>query len=255
MRRALAMFCLTVLATGALPGCGVGPVEAVGLLPGTLGTDLVAHWTFDDGSGSQVRDSSGFARDGALNGTTWTWLAQGRFGGALHMQQGDYVQVDGFPNATPGWTVSAWVQIASADIGMGEASILGTEDVFKGGWEMKLTTSSGSNEYHFGYWIGPGQSDYAFYSCLQCIVPDHWQHLTAVVDGTTSTLAFYLDGELRSRKAWSRLILPGVPTLYMGRWATTNPPRLFIGALDDVAIWSRPLMSDEIALLQQAAAP
>jgi hypothetical protein len=41
----------------------------------------------------------------------------------------------------------------------------------------------------------------------------------------------------------------------MGRWATTDPARLLGGSLDDIAIWSRPLMSAEIALLTQAAAP
>lgn len=243
------------LVAGLLFGCGTGPIDAVGLVPGTLSTGLVAHWTFDDGTGAVVRDSSGSARDGAIHGSTWSWLAQGRFAGALHLEQGDYVTVDNFPNATPGWTVATWVQFPSASVGIGDATAISTEDVFKGGWEINLTAVQADLRYHFGFWTGPGSYDYAHYECLGCIHPDRWQHLAAVVDGAADTLAFYLDGVLQARQTIPRTISPGVSTLYMGRWATTDPARLLVGSLDDIAIWSRPLMSAEIALLTQAAAP
>jgi hypothetical protein len=79
--------------------------------------------------------------------------------------------------------------------------------------------------------------------------------VATVVDGAASTLSFYLDGVLQDRHQVPQAISPGVSTLYMGRWATTNPARLLVGSLDDIAIWSRPLVSEEIALLTQAPAP
>jgi hypothetical protein len=39
------------------------------------------------------------------------------------------------------------------------------------------------------------------------------------------------------------------------RWATADPARLLVGSLDDIAVWSRPLQSAEIALLTQAPPP
>jgi hypothetical protein len=203
-----------------------------------------------------VRDSSGKGRNGTVNGATWSWLQAGRFAGALRLEQGDYVSVEDFPDATSGWTVSVWVQVRSADVGIGEATIISTEDVFKGGWEMNLTADSAHMEYHFGYWTGPTSYDYdAHYECPNCIRADRWQHVTAVVDGAAGTLAFYLDGGLQARVQVQRTISPGVPTLSMGRWATADPARLLAGSLDDVAIWSRALVSEEIALLHQAPAP
>lgn len=172
-----------------------------------------------------------------------------------NLEQGDYVAVDSFPNATPGWTVATWVQIASTNVGIGDATVISTEDVFKGGWEMNLTALQSDLRYHFGFWTGPGSYDYAHYECLGCIHPDRWQHLAAVVDGAAKTLTFCLDGVLQVRQTIPRPISPGVSTLTMGRWATTDPARLLVGSLDDIAIWSRPLMSAEIALLTQAAAP
>ncbi|HEX7507910.1 MAG TPA: LamG domain-containing protein [Polyangia bacterium] len=244
------------LAALLLSACGTGPIDAVGLSPGGLSQELVGHWSFDEGADSVIHDSSGKGHDGNINGSDWSWLSQGRFGGALHLEQGDFVAVDSFPNATLGWTVSAWVQIASKDVGMSLATVISAEDVFHGGWEMNLSTLPTDLYYDFGYWTGPGTFDYlAYYACKKCIHPDHWQHVAAVVDGAASTLSFYLDGVLQDRHQVPQAISPGVSTLYMGRWATTDPARLLVGSLDDIAIWSRPLVSEEIALLTQAPAP
>ena len=46
----------------------------------------------------------------------------------------------------------------------------------------------------------------------------------------------------------------GERTLYMGRWPQT-PTRPLTGALDDVAIYARALVPEEIALLSRAQAP
>jgi len=244
---------LAAVAVGLSSACGSGAIDAIGLAPGALSQGLVAHWTFDEGSDSVVHDSSGNSHDGNLNGSTWSWLSQGRFGAALHLEQGDFVAVDSFPDATEGWTVSAWVQIASKDVGMGLATVISTEDLYRGGWEMNLNALPTDLQYDFGYWTGPGLWDYsAYYPCTNCIRPDQWQHVAAVVDGAGKTLSFYLDGVLQGWDEVPQAISPGVSTLYMGRWATTDPARLLVGSLDDIAIWSRPLVSKEIALLSQA---
>jgi len=245
--------CLAGLAATLVSACGSGPIDAVGLAPGGLSMGLVAHWTFDEGADSAVHDSSGKGHDGTIDGAGWSWLSQGRFGGALHLEQGDAVTVDNFPNATESWTVSAWVQVASKNVGMGLATLISTEDLYHGGWEMNLSALPTDLQYDFGYWTGPGPYDYsAYYACTNCMRPDHWQHLAAVVDGASSTLSFYLDGVLQGRRQIPRGISPGVSTLSMGRWATTDPARLLAGSLDDIAIWSRPLVSAEIALLTQS---
>ena len=245
-----------ILATaGSLSGCGTGPIDAFGLLPDALSSGLVAHWRFDEGTGTTVADSSGNARNGVLNGSTWSWLpqGQGQFGAALHLRQGDYVTVNGFPHATAGWTVAVWVRFAPQNPAVGEVTVLSTEDVFKGGWEINLIDRDLT--YHFGFFRGPDSSDYTHYNCAGCVRPDEWQHLAAVVDGAASTMAFYLDGVSQQRQSILQAILPGVATLYMGRWATRDPARLFVGSLDDVAIWSRPLSAAEVVRLTQAPAP
>jgi hypothetical protein len=244
-----------MVAVAVLPACGNAAMDAVRLVPGGLSQGLIAHWTFDDDGGSSVRDSSSNHHDGTVNGSTWSWLGQGRFGGALHLEQGDYVSVESFPNATSGWTVSAWLFIASKDVGTDDVTVISTEDVYKGGWEMNLAAAPAPLHQHFAFWKGPGGPDYAHAECLGCLRADEWQHFAGVVDGATRTLSIYLDGVLQDRILDLPPISPGVPTLYMGRWATTDPARLLVGSLDDIAIWNRALVGVEIASLTQAPAP
>jgi hypothetical protein len=231
-----------------LGACGTGPLDAVEL-------DLVAHWTFDEGVADKVRDWSPNHFDGSIHGSTWSWLSEGRFGKALHLEQGDYVTVDNFPSATSSWTVSVWVQVASGDIGKGEMTVISTEDVFKGGWEMNLTTPSETeSQYHFGFYPGSGNT-YDHTECANCIKPDQWQHVTAVVDGSARTLTIYLEDAPQTPASIREVILPGVPTLYMGCWSTKDPARLLVASLDDISLWSRALRPEEIATLTRAPAP
>lgn len=235
-----------------LCACGTGPIDAVDL-------DLVAHWTFDEGRGDKVRDSSPNHFDGTINGSTWSWVPNARFNAGLHLEQGDYLTVDNFPNATRSWTVSAWIWIASQDADKGDMTIVSTEDVYKGGWElniMVLSTADGTGpQYHFGYYVGPGPVDYDHSECAGFIKMDSWQHVTAVLDGSAKTLTMYLGDVAQPPVTIRQVISPGVPTLYMGRWATTDPARLLVGSLDDISLWNRALGPEEVAALTRSPAP
>jgi hypothetical protein len=135
-----------------------------------------------------------------------------------------------------------------------EATVISTELVYHGGWEMNLNLTA-SSQYHFGFWVGPNPTDWAHCECANCIQADRWQHVVAVVDGSADTLAIYLDGVVQVRASVPKGISPGVPTLYMGRWSTTDPARLFAGSIDDISIWRRALTDAEVASLTRAPAP
>ena len=54
-----------------LASCGTTPLEAVTVDPRSLAMGLVAHWTFDERSGTVVGDHSGNGHDGQLTGGSW----------------------------------------------------------------------------------------------------------------------------------------------------------------------------------------
>jgi hypothetical protein len=231
-----------------LASCGPSRIDAVGLAPPTLGSGLVAHWTFDQGAGTVLEDDSGNRRNGTITGATWT--NDGRFDGALHFQRGNAVTVENFPDATESWSFSAWIRISEEDAVNDELGVaVTTEDYQKGGWEFQTYGRSSGVYWHFGYWIG-GSSQYAHYEC-RCFDIGRWSHATIVVDATA--LSFYVDGQLMESPPSPPRILPGTPTLYMGKWMGAG--RLFSGSLDDVAIYSRALSAVEVAELHQRPPP
>ncbi|HWA70880.1 MAG TPA: LamG domain-containing protein [Polyangiaceae bacterium] len=234
-----------------IAGCGPTYIDATGLAPTTLGTGLVAHWTFDDMDGSVLLDDSGNRRDGTVSGATFR--ADGRFGGALHFVPGDSVTVGNFPYATSSWTFSGWVHIGDEDSVTDDfGTLVSTETMQQdGGWEFQTRGRSAGIYWTFAYWLGPGRG-YAHYDC-QCFELGRWSHATVVVDGARSRLSFYVDGQLADTNALPGAISPGTSDLLMGKW--DGPARLFSGAIDDVAIYNRALSAAEVAELDARPAP
>jgi hypothetical protein len=129
-------------------------------------------------------------------------------------------------------------------------SIMSTENVFEGGWQLHLDTRPGFHQFDAAYWAG--SSDYVVAAC-KCLDADRWIHLTAVFDHDRGELRFYRDDALVDRKALPMPILPGDSTLYFGRWNMNA--RLLSATIDDFAIWSRALASREVAALSTQPAP
>lgn len=247
-----AVVCAAALAW--LAGCGAGPLDAVTIDPRSLAAGLVAHWSFDEGSGTVVGDRSGNGHDGQLTGGAWT--TSGHFGGALTLSSGDHVTVPNFPQATPGWTVSVWTRTTAAQLAAGAAeegeTILTTENVFEGGWQLHLDNRPGFERFDAAYWAGSSANDYVVVFC-SCIEVERWIHLTAVFDADARQLTLHRDGVVVDRRTMPMPILPGDSTLYIGRW--NQNVRFLSATVDDFAIWSRPLGAADIAIISQQPPP
>jgi hypothetical protein len=251
--RAGARATLARLAIGAaLAGCSAAPIDVATLAPDSLTDDQVAHWRFDDGSGYTVRDSSGNGRDGVINGITSSWVT-GKFGGALHFVGGDQVSVLGFPQATRSYTVAAWLRVEMLDVDFENPSptLVTTETTLVGGWSLNAIVGPPPGNYAFVYYGGTGVQDVA--AQCACFEVGPWVHLAGVVDADEGSSTLYVNGEVRQRISPAPAIPPGERTLRMGRSATQG--RLLTGALDDVVIYARALVPEEINRLVAAAAP
>ena len=258
--RALVLTATAALAAGA--ACTPGPIDVATITPSSLAMGLVAHWTFDEGAGATAHDSSGNLRDGAISGTDpfgggWSW-APGHFDGALHFTGTDQVTVGSppFPQATASYTVAAWLMVQYGDFNPPLAAILSTETGFGGGWSLNLAPPppppGGGGSYRFAYPIGPTPQDYIFIEC-DCFALNQWMHLAAVLDAETATLAMYVNGSEMVRVPATKAIAPHQGTLFVGRWP--GPGRNLAGTVDDVAIYSRALVPEEVARLAAAPAP
>jgi hypothetical protein len=244
---------IALLAGPAAAACSAGPIEVARLQPGSLADGMVAHWAFDERMGDVLHDDSGNKRDGQITGATWI---DGRFDGALHFNAGDAVAVQTFPDGAASWSVSLWVRIDTSELGSDYVTLVSSEIPFVGGWEVNAIFTPGEPRYHFGYWVGPSESDYDYVEC-NCFAADDWVHVAAVVDGGAKTLTLYVNGQQVQQAPQRAKISPGSPILYMARWSQTDPAplRLLTGALDDIAVWSRPLVPQEITILSTSPVP
>jgi hypothetical protein len=241
-----------------LVGCTADPIDAVRLSPQGRVSGMVAHWPFD-GDSTVVTDRSRNGRNGTMSGGAIA--SDGRFGDALHLESGNYVTVQNFPaETTPSWTVAGWVRIPDGPDAAAPniETVLSTEKLFEGGWEVNILPDPAGPRVEFAYWVGtpPGVTDPA-YGYIKpncpCIVPGIWTHIAGVVDADQNKVSIFQNGALRIAVDMPRTIIPGNNFLYMGRW-DNDPNRPLVAALDDIAIYNRALVPEEIVELSQRPA-
>jgi hypothetical protein len=243
----------TTLLVVALAGCGPAPIEAVTVSGSSLARGLIAHWSFDEQSGTTVADRSGNGHDGQLTGGSW--VGEGRFGGGLRLQPGETVTIPAFPHATPDWTVSVWIKLSDADraaFTTERAVLLTAERASMGGWEIEFDPRPGFDWLEASYYVASPTNDYVVLDC-KCIETDRWMHWTAVFDATNDRFGLYHGVRLADSSSLPAPILPGDPDLNIGQWHQGG--RSISGVIDDYAIWSRALSGDEVAAIDARAVP
>ena len=265
-RAARAIGCVVFLAA-----CSPGAIEVVDVDPASLGTGLLAHWRFDDGTGSVLTDHSGNGLNGQILNASWIEGPPG-FGGALHFNASE-VSVPMFPRALPmgPWTVAGWARLHAENFNSTYLTLISTENVFHGGWQMNAGETPVTDVppsipiYQFGYWVGPMEGDYFVVNCA-CVLYDEWVHLAAVVDPMNRQMLFYRNGVYQETTvpaagAAFPPIKEGSATLYLGRWPPNPPPdgpeikRELTGDLDDFVVYSRALAPREIERLAREGLP
>jgi len=231
----------------SLAGCGDAVLDAVGLPPRVLADGLVAHWALDEGGGTIAGDSSGNGHDGQLTGGTW--ITDARFGGGLRLVAGDAVAVQGFPAATPNWSVSLWIRMSDEQLAFNSidpfTEILSAENLGSGGWQINIDKRLAEPRLVFSYWAPPLMG-YVGTEC-SCVSTGVWIHLVATVDVDTNRITLYRDGKVADQEIRPSDIVPGDSTLHFGGWNMGD--RLLSGDLDDIAVWQRALTPQEINAL------
>ena len=224
-------------------------VVILALLAGSTQADLVAHWTFDEGSGTVAEDFSGNGNDGTLEGDP-QWVA-GQIGGALEFDgSGDYVSAPYIPLDNRSFTVTMWVN---------PVLYTGEQIVFS-----QRQTSATNTDLHFrlgGPGVGGGNVPVGgvrmgFYSNDLdtpggLIEDNNWYHITFWYDFENQNRRIYIDGELQAEAAATPYLGTSGNTV-IGSWAGST--QWFQGIIDDVRVYDHPLSEAEIMGAMQGEA-
>jgi parallel beta-helix repeat protein len=203
-------------------------------ITGTVSSNLVAYWNFDEGTGSTAADASGNANHGTLvNGPQW---ASGVAGHALSFDgSDDSVDVLNSTslNVSNVFTLSAWVKPAAAYTDF--------RSILVKNYKYYLYASVA------GY-CGDGSPLAGFAEttnntvCEPAPLPiNTWTHLSLTSDGSTLTL--YRNGIAIATAAAGETLSPSTGNLQIG---ASQYGERFQGLIDEVQIYNKVLSAAEI---------
>jgi hypothetical protein len=215
---------------------------------------LVGWWTFDDGSGTVAKDSSGKGKDATLvGGPAWV---KGKVGsGALSFDAvDDIVEVPEVPafDMSDALTITAWIKVnnLSTYYFILDKSPSGTApDNYPGNYEFR-TNPSGNLQ--FGHQWSQG-TDYTFYDSTTQVTAGRWTHV-AVTVVKAGAIKFYIDGAPAGQAAQSTNwpVLNDEPLRIGGR---KDGYSFFSGSIDDVRLYNRALTAGQVKTVSDGGAP
>ncbi|MCH8219342.1 MAG: LamG domain-containing protein, partial [Planctomycetes bacterium] len=200
--------------------------------------DLVAHWTFDEGSGTVAADSSGNGYDAVFFGAP-VW-AEGVYDGALQFGDLDYVEATGYVGITGSdpRTITAWMKTSTT----GQQNLITWgENIATQKWRIRIEATNNSLrvENNGGnHWGTTNISD------------GEWHHIAVTFedDGTPDIrdCLLYVDGQLEGTAGGGNQAVNtsagGIVRIGKQPWNTNS----FDGSIDDVRIYNHALSADEI---------
>lgn len=239
-----------------------GPVSADVLLPNIspatgLANGLDGYWTFDETSGGILHDSSGNGYNGTLvnfPGGQGDWTS-GQTGGALQFggpSTHQYVSVPNFAMPTASMTLTAWVWASATP---NWATIAAN---WNGAWGAFNYATFGSTP-SMSLYVADGGSppnivnvDYGVSSASLSV--DQWHFLAFVANSQTGTVTFMQDGVVTGGFRYGAQLFASSSQLNIGDDPSDTSPGQgnWDGKIDDLAIWTRALSSQELASIYNA---
>jgi hypothetical protein len=237
----------TLFATAIVIGLGAGATRQADAAVPTAG--LVAHWSFDEGSGTSAADRSGNGHAGTVQyGATWAAGAQCKLGACVQLDgSDDYVRVTDTASLklTGDVTVSAWIK----------PTAVGTErTVVSKRYEYELGAITAAAPHPLKWTHKAAGGAVVSGQLTTSTDPDRWHHVVLVRDGTAREVRGYEDGTLNATGAYSAPPATSTYNLNIGR----NPGggQHFKGLVDEVRIYNRTLSPAEVQeLYDEAGAP
>jgi len=204
---------------------------------------LVGWWTFDEGSGTVAKDSSGQNNDGTFFGEP-AWGHEGDHRGVLLFDgSDDYVFIDGLFQV-PVYTIALWFRV---DNGTGQRDIFSAYAVGVAHGILLEMQADGTLRYLHRYPLGTGGGTNIY--TTTSYDDGEWYH--AVMVKSIDTITLYINGEQLDSTADTSVYTPGDAFgVALGCLDDERGlARMFPGAMDDIRIYNRPMSQEEIQTL------
>jgi hypothetical protein len=229
-----------------------------------LDTGLVGEYLFN----GNASDSSGNGKNGVINNLS---LATDRFGvsGAAYNFSGNYSYITIptlLPNIGAGATMFAWFKADPSQL-FGQQNIISQPRgnlPFQNqlvGLRLQINTGDGSSNFRVNAGYNDNtQNSVVFGPDNTAVADGNWHSVAATLfsDSTSRTLSVYFDGVFAQSVSLSPLNVASDVPFYIGTQfdpLITNNESPFIGVIDDVRVYNRPLNTEEVHALHLVPEP
>jgi prepilin-type N-terminal cleavage/methylation domain-containing protein len=206
-----------------------------------IGVDAVGYWTFDEGSGTQVKNYSGSGNNGTWQGTGGHWSATDKmFGAAAGSFNGtnDYVNCGSGAslNITSSITIEAWIKPTQEGASRA-AQIFSRHSWNNAGYRFGINQYTGRLDF-YTFQSGANQNTYA----SNAFKYGEWNHIVVTRNGTVANI--YINSKDVTTVHASHID----PATYGGSAtiSTSYAAETFNGLMDEVRVYSTALSQAEI---------
>lgn len=224
----------------------VMPIDGDRAIDTSMSTDAgcqqpAASWRFDEGTGTTAADSSGHGHTMTLRlNATWT---TGHAGSALSLPGLSFAETPYTATfaAVRELSVTAWIRPAQSRTGGVVAKTRRLGPVQDWGFYQEFAEAM-----FICNWPAPDLRG----TSLGFAMPlGTWVHVAYVLDIDVGTTAFYKNGVYQSSAPITQQLLQNNTEPIVIGTDGGNTANDFIGAIDDVTVWTRALTSAEVATL------
>jgi hypothetical protein len=217
-------------------------VLAAVLFAGMANAEMIAHWTFDEGTGNIAHDSTVNANNGTIYNGNW---ASGVLNGALQFNgSSTYAVVPNSSslNITGSITVSAWLKINSIPTNYVGIVAKGEGDP---SYNLEFNASGAS--------VGLVFADSSYHGAnSNALTTNTWYLITGTYD--MSQIKLYVNGNLQGVTNYTGTYQSNSEPLYIGN-QQPGAGRYYNGLLDDLRIYNNALTASEIQQLYNVPEP
>jgi len=219
----------------------------------SLAETNILHWPFDEGTGTNVSDSSGNGRNATFSGSP-AWITNGAIAGALQFfGTNDCVRQTAGSNTLNGlnaFTVALWVNpsAAATNAGFVAGDDSSTNETFSLATQTFASCGANTNVVEVTIPTTSGVVHRA--STNNALVPGQWQHI-AVTWTNGEAPKLYINGQLDQPQAGfvtASGVLTNCPQFIVGKGSFENPTS-WTGGMDDVRVFAVALSQEEILSL------
>lgn len=215
----------------------------------------VAHFTFDEGTGTVAADAERPGETATGSGISWIRGRVGPVEGSMHRLEGTAVHTDGYVPSEPEWdeittsgpvvdtsrtfTVAAWVKMDDTDA---HHTAIGQDGVQQSPFHLGYQKNADAWVFKMSPEDAPAAPDSAGWSYALSTEPAKtgvWTHLMGTYDAATGEIALYVNGEKQGS------------AVHEGAWAASGPVTMgrskyqgvknyyWPGGIDDVRFYDR----------------